>query len=254
MRLNALFFFTVPGPKMMWQFGELGYDYSIDYNGRTGEKPIRWDYYSQPGRQNLNWFYSAMIKMKQREPVFSATDFQMDVVSTFKRIQLHKNDMYALVLGNFGVTTQDISPAFPHSGEWYEYLTGDSVFIKNVTATLKFAPGEYHLYTDKKILNPDFTDTTWATHPLPSSGFSNVYPNPSSGEIYAAISTGSQGETDVEFELYNNLGQNLGRFTEKVTGYKVIRIDGRGYTFTKGVFMIKIKAGGNKALHKVVIK
>ena len=29
--LNAAFFFTVPGPKMIWQFGELGYDYSINY-------------------------------------------------------------------------------------------------------------------------------------------------------------------------------------------------------------------------------
>ena len=37
---NAAFFFTVPGPKMIWQFGELGYDISIDQNGRTGKKPI----------------------------------------------------------------------------------------------------------------------------------------------------------------------------------------------------------------------
>ena len=33
--VNAAFFFTVPGPKMVWQFGELGYDVSIDENGRT---------------------------------------------------------------------------------------------------------------------------------------------------------------------------------------------------------------------------
>jgi 1,4-alpha-glucan branching enzyme len=44
MKAAAAFFFTVPGPKMMWQFGELGFDYSIDYNGRLGRKPIRWDY------------------------------------------------------------------------------------------------------------------------------------------------------------------------------------------------------------------
>ncbi len=33
---NAAFFFTVPGPKMVWQFGEIGYDVNIEYNGRTG--------------------------------------------------------------------------------------------------------------------------------------------------------------------------------------------------------------------------
>jgi hypothetical protein len=127
------------------------------------------------------------------------------------------------------------------------------VQIDNVNATLKFAAGEYHLYTDEKIGNPDFIDTTWAVRAPSTSGFSTVYPNPSTGAIYAAINLGSQSETAVEFELYNNLGQNVSRFSEKVSGYKVIRVDGRGYTFTKGVFMIRIKAVGNKALHKIVI-
>ena len=45
-KLASAFFFTIPGPKMIWQFGELRYDYSINFNGRTGNKPIRWDYYS----------------------------------------------------------------------------------------------------------------------------------------------------------------------------------------------------------------
>ncbi|MEI9909455.1 MAG: hypothetical protein WDO71_07195 [Bacteroidota bacterium] len=30
MELNAAFFLTIPGPKMIWQFGELGYDFSIN--------------------------------------------------------------------------------------------------------------------------------------------------------------------------------------------------------------------------------
>ena len=33
----AAFFFTVPGPKLMWQFGELGYDYSINFPSYTEE-------------------------------------------------------------------------------------------------------------------------------------------------------------------------------------------------------------------------
>ena len=44
MELAGAFFFTVPGPKMIWQFGELGYDFSIDYDCRVCNKPIRWDY------------------------------------------------------------------------------------------------------------------------------------------------------------------------------------------------------------------
>lgn len=52
-KLAAAFFFTVPGPKIIWQFGELGYDFSIDFNGRVGNKPIKWDYYSDPPRNKL---------------------------------------------------------------------------------------------------------------------------------------------------------------------------------------------------------
>ncbi|MFI7716776.1 hypothetical protein ACIAN7_19720, partial [Acinetobacter baumannii] len=30
MELVGAFLFTIPGPKMLWQFGELGYDYARD--------------------------------------------------------------------------------------------------------------------------------------------------------------------------------------------------------------------------------
>ena len=51
----AAFLTMIPGPKMIWQMGELGYDYSINTctnltinnNCRLDEKPIRWDYQKQ---------------------------------------------------------------------------------------------------------------------------------------------------------------------------------------------------------------
>ena len=36
LKVNTAFFLTVPGPKMIWQFGELGYDYSL----RKMEEPV----------------------------------------------------------------------------------------------------------------------------------------------------------------------------------------------------------------------
>ena len=38
-RLKTLgsIYFLLPGPKMIWQFGELGYDISINQNGRLGQ-------------------------------------------------------------------------------------------------------------------------------------------------------------------------------------------------------------------------
>ena len=51
---SAAFFLTVPGPKMIWQFGEIGYDYTIEHNGRTGEKPVvTAEYMAVPARKAL---------------------------------------------------------------------------------------------------------------------------------------------------------------------------------------------------------
>lgn len=62
--LAANFFFTIPGPKMIWQFGERGYDVSIEYNGRVGEKPPRWEYMEDWRRKNLYYVYSSLIDLK----------------------------------------------------------------------------------------------------------------------------------------------------------------------------------------------
>jgi len=73
--LAAAFFFSVPGPRMIWQFGEMGYDISIDFNGRVGSKPIRWDYLELHPR--LNPVFSSLIHLKTQEPAFSTTDFSL---------------------------------------------------------------------------------------------------------------------------------------------------------------------------------
>ena len=62
--MAAAFFMMMPGPKMLWQFQELGYDVSIDFNGRTGDKPIRWEYAQDPTRKAL---YDSLCKVHQAE-------------------------------------------------------------------------------------------------------------------------------------------------------------------------------------------
>ncbi|HQM35503.1 MAG TPA: alpha-amylase family glycosyl hydrolase, partial [Candidatus Marinimicrobia bacterium] len=71
-KMTAAFFLTLPGPKMLWQFGELGYDYSIEYNGRLGEKRIRWDYYQEPDRLRLYKTFQALIKLRSENDVFTS--------------------------------------------------------------------------------------------------------------------------------------------------------------------------------------
>ena len=66
----AAFFFTVPGPKMVWQFGELGYDIDIDYPCRVCPKPILWEYHDNYNRYRLYKVFSALINLRIEEDLF----------------------------------------------------------------------------------------------------------------------------------------------------------------------------------------
>ena len=69
-QLSTTFFMSLAGPKMIWQFGELGYDISIDQNGRVGKKPILWQYFDDPERKKLFDVYAAMLRLRSQFDVF----------------------------------------------------------------------------------------------------------------------------------------------------------------------------------------
>jgi glycosidase len=155
--LAGTLFFTIPGPKMLWQFGELGYDYSIDYNGRVGNKPIRWDYYDVGKRRRLYQVWSALIRLRTGEPAFSTRDYKLNVTSPAKRIELNHADMDVRIIGNFNVITQMVDPNFSRTGTWYSYFEGTQVEVTDRNELISLAPGEYRIYTTKQLATPEIT-------------------------------------------------------------------------------------------------
>ncbi len=183
MAMNAVFFLTVPGPKMIWQFGERGYDFSIDSLGRLGEKPPKWEYMNDPRRLYLVNIYAALIGLRKNHPVFQTVDFTLNVSSSMKKIILRNNDMNVVILGNFGVEGGDISGEFPQAGWWYDYFSGDSVKITDVNGLMYLEAGEYHLFTDIKLQAPDM-GTGLTDHPETGKPYELlVFPNPARESI-----------------------------------------------------------------------
>ncbi|MES2276688.1 MAG: alpha-amylase family glycosyl hydrolase [Bacteroidota bacterium] len=142
----AAFLLTSPGPKMIWQFGELGYDVTIDQNGRTGEKPIHWDYNNDPLRRHLYAIYGKLIRMKINNPVFNTSTVTYNSSGSIKTVMLTGTGVNVVVAGNFDVNAQSGTLAFPTTGTWYDYMSGTTL---NVTLpyTINLAPGEYHIYS-----------------------------------------------------------------------------------------------------------
>ncbi len=151
--LAAAFFLTVPGPKMIWQFGEMGYDISIEYNGRVGNKPILWDYLDS--RPRVNPVFSSLIHLKTQEPAFSTEDYLLFFSGAVKRIELNHTTMDVRIIGNFDVVSRSSDPNFSKTGTWYDYFSGEALEVTDVNAAITLKPGEYRIYTTKALETPD---------------------------------------------------------------------------------------------------
>jgi len=164
MELAACFNIPLPGPKLIWQFGELGYDYSINTcsdgvtvseDCRVDAKPVRWDYRDAAARYRVYQVMAALSGLKRDHAVFQTTDFNWDAWGYGKRLHLNGSDMNVVVAGNFQVTDLSMTPGFQHTGTWYDYFTGESIEVTDLAATMEFAPGEYHLWTDVVLETPE---------------------------------------------------------------------------------------------------
>ncbi|MEM9857827.1 MAG: alpha-amylase family glycosyl hydrolase [Bacteroidota bacterium] len=169
-------FYTIPGPKMLWQFGELGYDQSInlcldgsiDEDCRVGQKPIPWnnveglDYNNDEARLKLFDYMSHLITLKTTYSIFSTSDVELTDDGLSKTVVLKNtpftsspadaSEMNAVILGNFSLEERDVSVEFPHTGDWFHYFANGSITtIENANTTFSFQPGEVRIYTDVKL-------------------------------------------------------------------------------------------------------
>ncbi len=170
----GLFFYTVPGPKMLWQFGELGYDVSINAcengtvnnNCRTAPKPVLWEYRQNPERKSLYDFTAGLLRLRNTYDVFTSGIPSFEGGNSLVKqltIQNAANssapsdagEMNVKIVANFDVTAKTATVSFPHTGTWYEYYNGGKAIEVNVaTQEISLAPGAYKMYTDYPIETP----------------------------------------------------------------------------------------------------
>lgn len=229
MELVGAFFYTLPGPKMIWQFGELGYGYgdageqclndSADCPdiapGRTANKPIRWDYNSDPDRKDLYNSWSAVINLRRSTPAFTNPEGSFYGLSgMIKYIRLQHSDSDAIVIGNFGVTSTTQSVDFTQDGIWYDYFGETTISVNAGVSSVDLAPGEFKIFTTK-----EFGIVTSNEEELTENGpvefkLHNNYPNPfnpSTNITYDVAKTGM-----VKLEVYDLLGRKVASLVNEV--------------------------------------
>ncbi len=161
----AAVFFTVPGPKMFWQFGERGYDIPLNFGGsNVSNKPPHWEYMADANRLKLWNVYSKLINLRLSNPaVFNNTVFPYEFYDNgglFKRFQIADtaaSGMRVTVVANLDVVPQTRSITFQTAGNWYNYLgngtgagingtSGNTFNLASANQSITLQPGEYHVY------------------------------------------------------------------------------------------------------------
>lgn len=154
---NAAFCFTVPGPKMLWQFGEMGYDVSIEENGRTGRKPILWEYLDVTERFKLHQTYIKLIHFRQKYPSLfnEEAQFEWKVSSADWRdgrfLQLENEGNTLLIIGNFMESDITIDNPFSSAGDWYDLMDTKVERVMSTSNELSIPAHEFKAYVNFKI-------------------------------------------------------------------------------------------------------
>ena len=164
--LASAFFFTVPGPKMMWQGAELG-DEANSGVGNTANSPILWSILNEPNHNRLYKVMANIINLRTQYPsVFQTNNHNQADLNTgyLKHFHLSPSgatlraesmvNFYVTIIGNFDVVAQNITPYFQRTGAWYDYLSGQTINVANTTDQIFLQPGEYHIYTGIQLPVP----------------------------------------------------------------------------------------------------
>ncbi|NME67723.1 alpha-amylase family glycosyl hydrolase [Flammeovirga aprica] len=166
-KLASAFFFMVPGPKLIWQFGEVGYNVSInqkEYQGevsgdhRTSRKPLisEFDTQNDAIRQQLYDTYAALLKLRAEQGLSALDndDYTFNLADEVKTISLNGTDIKVRMIGNFGLKPlEEHTYDFSADGDtWYSYFENGKTYTGSGTVNLNAS--EFIILVNKQVEYP----------------------------------------------------------------------------------------------------
>lgn len=212
-QLASNIYYSIPGPKMIWQFGELGYDFSINHctngtvnpNCRLDQKPIRWDYLNDPLRKELWQTTAGLLELRRNYPVFQTSDYTYELddvngIPDVKWVVLRHPDGDVVSVGNFSNQLRGKNIAFPSAGVWYDYYSGDSITLTSTSWTPLLQAGEFRLFGKKKWPVPPggYKSFVVGTHNDFNQLSFSAYPNPAKDQVTLQLPESIAGTVVVE--------------------------------------------------------
>lgn len=256
MKLAGAFFITVPGPKMIWQFGELGYDISIDQGGRLSNKPILWNYLNSATRKNLMKVWSTLINLKKNYPAFSSTDFTLSTSVGLKRIKITHSSMNVVIVGNFDVTAGSLVTDFQNAGKWYNYFTGEELNVTDTGMSITLQPGEFRIYTSVKLPTPEqgILSSINDEQKLPTEfQLDQNYPNPFNPAT--TINYQIAENSFVQLKVYDVIGREVATLVNEIQQPGTYRstFSIQNSVYSSGVYFYTLRANNFVQTKKMIL-
>ncbi len=255
---------TVPGPKMIWQFGELGYDYSINRcqdgsinnNCRTDPKPIAFveNYDTNTDRKAIYDTWAKILSIRANNKVFNTSAMTVSSGNLSPRITITSKDKsnnevlkQIVIIANFELIEKDIKPVPPvtPTNIWYDLMNNNEP--KNFPTgeeTIKLKPGEFRILGDApgNNLSTDNVSTLSKTtelkimqNPATNGEIKIQYNNAKEGTIYVYDLTG-------KFIQSYKIKDNKGEETLRINGLKA------------GLYLLQLKSNNGSVVAKVIVK
>ncbi len=245
LKLNAALFFMVPGPKMIWQFGEFGYDEELN-NDRLGVKPTRWEYLDDPERNKLFQVYQSLIKLKTRTNYLNKDNFQWSASGELKWARYNNDDVKIVMMGNFSKSNQAFEQQILQAGTWYDYLTGKEVEIGSEISITLIA-GEFRILTSEPIENyiddAAQEDIVLANEPTQFHSKVKLFPNPAQNQI-----TLETKESIKNIFITDLNGKSIPVQVDKSNGHYIIDLSG----LESGIYLINYQNQNIQRQQKII--
>ncbi|MBO9583347.1 MAG: T9SS type A sorting domain-containing protein [Flavobacterium sp.] len=241
----------IPGPKMIWHFGELGMDDSIfscnngTVNDETSTTPgdckldtkpqPQWteNWLGDPNRSKIYNDWAKMITLKKTEPVFLGTATMANTTTLTVNIKITNSSLTSaqlkdvVILANFDTTAQNMVPGFQYTGAWYNLMDNSTINVADVNAPISLAPGEYRIYGNKQanLAIEDFEKGSQVT----------LYPNPVADYFTLGFKTS-------KVDVYSVTGQLVKTFNTNGNADYQFSVSG----LTSGLYLVKTFDENNK--------
>ncbi len=260
LKLSSAFFYTLPGPKMLWQFGELGYDFSINYcpGGGTNEscrvdpKPIRWDYRNDYDRAEVYNVVANLLYLRNNFDFFHGEVSKQALNNSVKILNLSGNDGQVAIVGNFGVAQRTATGVFPTAGDWYDYFNGQTLPVSDLNTSVTLAPGEFRLFIDRPIermggrLPTGLNDQEVARLNL------SISPNPTAGAVQVDFTL--QSASTVTIDLMDVSGRQVREVFSGRLGSGMQSLAIEAGQVPAGLYFLRVNDGVGAGVRALVVR